>query len=416
MKITVHKFGGASMKDAESIKNVLEIIKNLHNKENKILIVISAFGKTTSALEKLVDFAIKNDLKKQEEQLLKIIGFHQEIINTLLPNNPTELTQKIDNYFTELKNIIIATNLLGDVPPRIYDRVMAFGELFSSNIITEILKQENLPVFWQDAREIIITDPTYKHAQVLYEITNEKILQTIPGILEKHDIVIIPGYIAGTLDNKTTTLGREGSDFTAALIANAMNAESLTLWKDVPGIFPKNPEKFHQQEPVEKLSYKELLKMSFYGAKVVHPKTIAPLQQKNIPLIIKSFKNPQLKGTFISDESLLSQDIETELKNKTIITLQKKDFDFISPKDLILLFNAMEAGNLPVYQTSVVANEIVIITENEQEALQNFQAEVQNEFKTLEIKNTNITFKTSQENNFLWMTNNQQIICGNVSE
>ncbi|MEJ7626779.1 MAG: aspartate kinase [Ferruginibacter sp.] len=325
----VYKFGGASLNSNTRIKNTGEIIKNAAG--TKLLIIVSAIGKTTNKLETVVSAFTDG---RQEEALTifeEIKKDHLEILKSLTNKQWSKGEIRLKEFFTEIEW------LLHDKPVRsydyYYDQVVCIGELLSSCILSCYLEEENNNNSWLDVRDIIRTDNNFRDAAIDWEFTNGKINESIVPLFDKSDILITQGFIGSTDENESTTLGREGSDFTAAIFANLLNARSVTIWKDVEAVMNADPKQFDDAVNIYALNYLEVIEMAYYGAQVIHPKTIKPLQNKNIPLYVKSFLQPSLPGTVINNENPRNIPPVIVLKqNQVLITFSSKDFSFVEDK------------------------------------------------------------------------------------
>ncbi|MFK8007477.1 MAG: aspartate kinase [Saprospiraceae bacterium] len=332
--IKVFKFGGASVKDAEAIRNVASILKG-YQKEH-LLVVISAMGKTTNALEKVVHAFF--DKKENAKDLLKEIqNKHLEISKELFGEDA--------DFEKEIAKLIIPVNrLLGKENKKgydfVYDQVVSLGELLSTKLIATFLFKEKLSNHWLDARKIIKTDNTYREGNVNWESTQRNISRNVNTLLQKNGFVITQGFIGSSEEKATITLGREGSDFTAAIFSYCLDAESMSIWKDVPGILTGDPRLFKKVEKIDRLSYKEAIEMTYYGAKVIHPKTIKPLQNKSIPMYVKSFIDPVGEGTFIgADVDAFYPPVVVVEKDQVMLQISTKDFSFVAEHHLSFIFN-----------------------------------------------------------------------------
>jgi aspartate kinase len=285
MTLKVFKFGGASVSSIERIKNLTDILKN-HAGE-KLLIVISAMGKTTNALEKVVDAFFNKEKEEALQLFLTIKNEHLAMFFKLTDQTASASTNPLNDFFTEVEW------LLHDKPVRnydyYYDQIVPVGELLSTNIVSHYLNKAGIKNKWIDVRDIIRTDNNFRDANIDWHFTKEKVQEVIQPLFEVGDIVLTQGFIGATDENQNTTLGREGSDYTAAVFANLLDAESQTIWKDVQGVMNADPKLYGKAQWIKELSYKEVIEMAYYGAQVIHPKTIKPLQNKNIPLFVKSF-------------------------------------------------------------------------------------------------------------------------------
>jgi aspartate kinase len=335
----VFKFGGASVNSVERVKNVGDILKLYPDK--KILVVISAMGKTTNALEKVVDAFYEG---KKEEALQLFQQVKQQHLNTakyLLVANALACETQLDNFFTE------AEWLLHDKPVRdydyYYDQVVCIGELLSTTIVSHYLNETGINNKWLDVRDIFRTDDNFRDAAIDWEFTNTKVQNAIAPLFHDYHIVLTQGFIGATDENESTTLGREGSDYTAAVFANLLDADSQTIWKDVPSVMNADPRQFPDAVEIHELNYNEVIEMAYYGAQVIHPKTIKPLQNKGIPLFVKCFLDPQLPGTVIHNKLLKDLPPIIVIKEKqAMIELSSKDFSFIEEKPIADLFQLFE--------------------------------------------------------------------------
>ena len=325
----VFKFGGASIKDYDSIKNVGFILEKF--KDEKILIVISAMGKITNALESVSEAFFEG---RQEDALRlfeKIKSAHLNLLKYLLVLQWEKATNALNDFFTEVEW------LLHDKPVKdynyYYDQIVCSGELLSSTLISFFLNEKRINNQWIDVRDILRTDDTFRDAKVDWKISKRNAAEKLLPLFEKNNIVITQGFIGSTDENESTTLGREGSDFTAGIFAELLDAESVTIWKDVNGIMNADPKDFKDAISIPELSYKEVIEMAYYGAKVIHPKTIKPLQNKNIPLYVKSFFDIGLPGTVITEKqnhNLLPAFVYK--RNQVLLTMQTIDFSFAEGK------------------------------------------------------------------------------------
>ncbi len=356
----VFKFGGASVKDAKAVKNVAEILK-LFPKEN-ILVVISAMGKVTNALERLTDaifYPAKNVANGKEDAskvLAEIKKYHFDIIGELFPSKNHPIYNEISNTFVELDWAV------DDTPTENYnyeyDKIVSMGEIISTKIVHAYLKEVGLNSQWKDVRDFIQTDNTYREGKVDWELTQSLVDQHLVSEIKNGAIIVTQGFIGGTSENFTTTLGREGSDYTAAILAYTTNAESVTIWKDVPGVLNADPKWFDETKKLEQISYQDAIELAYYGATVIHPKTIKPLQNKKIPLLVKSFLNPSEKGTIINEiQSPLPIPCFIFKVNQVLISISPKDFSFIAEENFSNIFNlfAEKQVKVNVMQNSAIS-------------------------------------------------------------
>lgn len=323
----VFKFGGASVSTAERIKNVGEILKTYSNE--KLLIVISAMGKTTNALEKVVEAFYNGEQQKALELFQKIKEDHLSIVKELSCQlEPAEDHHSLIDFFTEVEW------LLHDKPVRnfdyYYDQVVCVGELLSTAIVSDYLNNAGISNQWVDVRDIIRTDDNFRDAKIDWDFTTKRVEESILPLFKQNNIVLTQGFIGATDENESTTLGREGSDYSAAVFANILNAENQTIWKDVHGVMNADPKEYANAQWIKELNYQEVIEMAYYGAQVIHPKTIKPLQNKNIPLYVRSFINPEEEGTCIQSKNFNHlPPIIVYKQSQVLIELKSKDFSFV---------------------------------------------------------------------------------------
>lgn len=329
----IFKFGGASVKDAEGIKNVFSVLEKVGHEDT--LLVISAMGKTTNALE----IVIKNYFEKSNElnaSLQDVRKYHNQILLDLFDDEEQEheVFYAVNSHFADLEYF-----LRSNKSPNynfVYDQVVSFGEIVSTTIVSHYFNYAGLKNNWIDVRNFIKTDATYRDAEVNWEKTQQFISKGI----KKKALNITQGFLGSDENNFTTTLGREGSDYTAAIFAYCLNAESVTIWKDVPGVLNADPRYFENAVLLNQISYREAIELAFYGASVIHPKTLQPLQKKEIPLFVKSFVNPLLPGTSVSK----GEDLEPKTpcfivkRDQLLISLSSIDFSFIMEENISEIF------------------------------------------------------------------------------
>ena len=332
----IFKFGGASTKDAENIKNISTIIRN-HAHNSRLLIVVSALGKTTNRLEELLH-AFFHHLPEKNTLFASIKNEHLAIIENL-DKPDKDVFEDIDKYFSALEEYI--NSQPSENYDFEYDQIVSFGELLSSRMVYYQLKSTGLPVKWVDIRNIIRTDNNYREGHVDWEITTKKTQEEIGRHYKENDntIVLTQGFLGGTNEGLTTTLGREGSDFSAAILAYSLTGESVTIWKDVDGLLNADPRLFPDTIKLDKIPYGEAIELAYYGASVIHPKTLQPLQNKNIPLYVRSFIHPEQEGSIIhnfKNKQLVPCYIVK--KNQVLISISPKDFSFIAEENLSTIF------------------------------------------------------------------------------
>ena len=338
----VFKFGGASVKDAAGVKNVLKVLQKHQNSDK--LIVISAMGKTTNALEVIIQKYLSEQSPEPEIERLRL--FHVEIMNGLFENKQAAVFERINQFFTNLKNFLQHNK--SKQYDFVYDQIIGFGELISTSIVSEYLSRNGIKNTWVDARDLIKSNSTYRDAKVDWETTQKNIINEI----KPESISITQGFIASDANNFTTSLGREGSDYTAGIFAYCLNAESVTIWKDVPGVLNADPREFTETTLLNEISYEEAIELAFYGASVIHPKTLQPLQQKEIPLFVKSFFHPENEGTKVcrGDGCAVVPQLPCFIvkKNQALISLSSLDFSFMVEENISEVFQLFHQYQMKV--------------------------------------------------------------------
>ncbi len=339
----VFKFGGASVKDAAGVVNLGRIVAS--HRSNPLLIVVSAMGKTTNLLEQLVKHHI-DGTGTAADLLEETKAYHHAIVRQLFPDRDHPVHNDVANRFVEIEWILDEPAM--DPYDYLYDQVVGVGELVSTTIINHYLCEIGLDSRWLDARDYILTDNTHREGRVDWKVTTARIQAQLPGLLARQ-ILVTQGFIGSTSENFTTTLGREGSDYSAAIFAACLDAESLTIWKDVPGVLNADPKWFDQTELIPELSYLDAIELTYYGATVIHPKTIKPLQNKNIPLFVKSFIEVDSGGTQIkSTNGSLPVPSFIFKVNQVLVSILPKDFSFIVEDNLSHIFSRFHAHKIKV--------------------------------------------------------------------
>lgn len=336
--IKVFKFGGASLKDAAGIRNVTSILQRY--KGQKIVIIVSAMGKVTNALEEVVYAYFRQD-GSADGYLQKVKQLHYAIMGELFSEGD-EVFAQVNDTFVEIDWIL--EEVPQDSFDYVYDQIVSVGELVSSRIVTAFLNKSGLQTQWADARGLIRTNETWRESRVQWPETVQNVKSHVEPALRQGQFVLTQGFIGSTKDNATTTLGREGSDYSAAIISYCLDAMSMTIWKDVPGVLTADPRLFDNVVKLDRLSYMEAIEMTYYGATVIHPKTIKPLQNKNIPLHVKSFIDPDGEGTIVSGEieDFHYPPMIMVEKNQVLLHISTKDFSFLVEhhiKDLFTIFD-----------------------------------------------------------------------------
>lgn len=348
----VFKFGGASVKDADGIKNVVHVLETVGHEE--VLIIISAMGKTTNALE----IVIKNYFEKSSAfhaSLQEVRKYHNQILLDLFDDENHEVFYAVNSHFADLEYF-----LRSNKSPNynfVYDQVVSYGEIVSTTIVSHFFNERGIKSNWIDVRNLIKTDATYRDALVDWEQTQKLISKNV----KKKALNITQGFLGSDENNFTTTLGREGSDYTAAIFAYCLGAESVTIWKDVPGVLNADPRYFENAVLLNQISYREAIELAFYGASVIHPKTLQPLQRKEIPLFVKSFVNPLLPGTSVSKGADLEPKTSCFIvkKNQLLISLSAIDFSFIMEENISEIFALFHQHKIKV---SLIQNTAISFT------------------------------------------------------
>ena len=355
----VFKFGGASVNSAEGVKNFYKIVQSY---KDESLIVVSAMGKTTNALEEIVDNYFHKKLDLAQKQFEEVKAYHFEIIEALSFNNKAGSIEKIENLFNELNTYLQRPASLNYEFE--YDQIVAYGELISTKIISEYIREKGVKNKWVDIRRYLKTNDTYGEAKVDWELSRK----LIPAAFTFNDtfIYITQGFIGGTTSNLTTTLGREGSDYTAAILANILDADEVSILKDVPGIMNADPKWIPEATQLKRISYQEAIELAFFGAKVIHPKTIQPIREKNIPMFVRSFIDFNKQGTMVSTapiEKSVKMPIFIQKKNQILISIRPKNYSFVIEENLCSIFEIIAKHKLKVNltQNSAISFPYVLI-------------------------------------------------------
>lgn len=378
----VFKFGGASIKDAESIQNVASIVRRFPN--DSLVIVISASGKTTNAMELVLKAYWERDLEEMQATLNKVKAHHKALTDGLFPN----LEHPVYN---EIHDILIDLEWILEEEPQdefdyLYDQIVGTGELLSTTIVSAYFNEVNLKTTWLDVRDCIKTDNTYRDANINWEETEGAIKEKVPALLTQ-GLVITQGFLGGTTENFTTTLGREGSDFTAAIFSYCLDAQDMSIWKDVPGVLTADPRLFDHPTLVEQLSYSEAIEMTYYGAQVIHPKTIRPLQNKTIPLHVKSFIDPEGKGTIIGAfEDKNYPPMIVVKKEQAILRMVSKDFFFVDEVKFSKLFETLAKHRIKVNMTQNTALAFSVCVNDDAQKIEALIADLEMNYEVKKIE------------------------------
>lgn len=380
MEYRVYKFGGASVKDVDNIKNLGAILEA--NKGMKTVVVISAIGKMTNALEKVVSSYIKQD-GKASDLYQEIKEFHLKLLTDLGLTDPS-IVNDITDTFVEVDWIL--EDPVQDGYDFVYDQIVSIGEILSTKIVTHYLQSKSIRCKWLDVRDLLLTDNSYREAKVNWKQTQKRIQERMAEIKEKEDIdfVITQGFIASTEENFTTTLGREGSDFSAGIFSFCLDAESLTIWKDVPGILNADPRRFENVTLLDRIDYREAIEMTYFGAKVIHPKTIKPLQNKNIPLYVRSFIDYDQEGTIItSDTQAYYPPVIVVEDNQCLMHFSTRDFSFVAEDHLARIFGIFDKYMMKVNMMRNSAISFTVAFTNKEYKVNKIKEELESDFNVL---------------------------------
>ncbi len=388
--MNVYKFGGASVKNANGVKNLAKVLRNVGY--SNVIVVVSAMGKTTNSLEDLVQMYFSESSNLQIK-MQDIISFHQEIMTELFQDKTHPVYKIIDNFFEELSYFILKNK-----SPNysfVYDQVVGYGELISTTIISAYLNDNELKNNWIDIRKILKTNSSYREAKVDWS----KTMNNASCLVDTTKLNVTQGFLGSDSNNFSTTLGREGSDYTAAILAYCFGAESVIIWKDVPGVLNADPRYFDKTELLNQISYVEAIELAFYGASVIHPKTLQPLQRKEIPLYVKSFLSPLDKGTCVSKGKQLDPFIPCFIvkKNQILISLSSLDFSFIVEENISEIFALLHLHKLKVDVIQNSAISFSICVSDTHNNINNVLQELRSKFKVQ--CNENVTLYTIRHAN-----------------
>ncbi|GIV27899.1 MAG: aspartokinase [Bacteroidia bacterium] len=391
MNIFVHKFGGASLKDALSVRNVAHIIQE---QQKPMIVVVSAMGKTTNALENFVKSTFYKKANPVEE-LQSVKLYHDNIIEQLFEEFTKDKVlqvQSLTNAFWNNVEKSISQPLTYSFG-QLYDQIVSVGELVSSIIVSEYLNCKGIYNTWMDIRKILISDTHWRSANVQMDISEKNYQELIVPFLSESSLILTQGFIAGTSHGYTTTLGREGSDYTASLMAYFSNAQFVTIWKDVDGVLNADPRYFKNAQKIDELSYYDAIEMTYYGATVIHPKTIKPLQNKNIPLFVKCFLHPEKNGTIIHQPAEYKKiTTYSYLPNQVLISLQSQDFSFFSETHIQKVFQIINDFGIKINLMQNTALNFSICIHYDEIYFNSLISQLQKNFKVL--FNTNVAILT----------------------
>ena len=376
----VFKFGGASVNSADAVRNMAHIVQSHLEPDEPLVVVVSAMGKTTNLLEKLVP-GVSGDISGLRKELEE---YHQNIYKALVPCNNDgidpvhELLHRLDGTLVSLKPDAKQYNFN-------YDQVVSFGELISTTIISEYLNSHGISTQWLDARQLIITDNHYREGHVDWAKTQTACQQLAAdkGTFRNHQVIITQGFIGGTPDGHTTTLGREGSDYSASILAYCLGAENITIWKDVPGFLNADPKFFPNTVKIDQIPYNEAIELAYYGASVIHPKTVKPIQNKGIPLFIRSFITPQSEGSAIGNYHTISPETPLYIfkNNQILLSILPRDYSFIAEDNLQVIFGILSKIGIRVNLMQNSALSFSICIDNNPQLVQPLIEELKSMFR-----------------------------------
>ena len=377
------KFGGASVKDAEGVKNLEKVLKITGTSD--VLIIVSAMGKTTNALEEVIDHYYHSKHKLQSS-IQAVKKYHNAILLDLFENESEPVFEFVSRLFQELTDFF-DRNKSPDYN-FVYDQTVGYGELVSTTIISHYLNHKGIKNNWLDVRELIKTNTNYRNAKVEWSSTQKNIKTAV----SLNKLIVTQGYIASDINNFTTTLGREGSDYSAAIFAFCLNAKSVTVWKDVPGVLNADPRYFENASLLDQLSYEEAIELSYYGASVIHPKTLQPLQRKEIPLYVKSFLNPKQTGTKIAKNLKLSPNITCYIlrKHQVLISVSSLDFSYIVEENISHIFKLLHLHKMKVHLIQNSAISFSVCIENNFDNLEALLLELKAKYEVSVEKGVNV--------------------------
>ena len=405
----VFKFGGASVKDADAIRNVASILSLYPGK--KLTVVVSAMGKSTNKLEEIVDALESKNHKLFVGLVDELESFHMDIMAALFPERHFKIYQTIEELFESLRARFEA--VFSENKSFEYDQIVSLGEVLSSQIVSAYLIDQDFSVKWMDARKLIRTDHTYQEGKVDWKKTELLVKERMLPAFDEADILLTQGFMGHTPEGFTTTLGREGSDYTAGILAYCGQVESVTIWKDVPGMLNADPKYFSNTKKLEAISFKEAIELSYYGASVIHPKTIQPLQNRNIPLFVKSFLDPKADGTAIQASSSYDHLIPSYIFkfDQVLYSFTPKDFSFIVEENLSVIFGKLSAMNVKINLMQNSALSFSILTDQKKLKKDELLALFQDDYEVKYNENLSlVTIRHYDEQTIEQVTEGKEII------
>ena len=376
----VYKFGGASVRNAEGVRN----LRNIIDDEQNLFIIVSAMGKTTNALERVFEGVQRGDREKSAAEIARLREYHAAIIDDLW-HGPTRL-ERVEALFAELDRVAAETQYRAADAELWYDTIVAFGELLSTTVVSEYLASAGVANHWVDMRRALVTQQRHKDASVDIDASAFRLLAEVEGAAET--IFVGQGFIGGAPDGTTTTLGREGSDYSAAVVANILGAESMSVWKDVDGVMNADPKAFPDAVQITELNYLDTIELAYSGAQIIHPKTIKPLQNKNIPLYVRPFGDKRKPGTVIRR---MSAPIEVPIlilkKDQVLLTIRSRDFSFVLEEKFAAIFSLLERYRIKVNLVHNSAVNLSLCVDNSWHIDEAIQALRNEEFDVMKVEN-----------------------------
>lgn len=402
----VFKFGGASVRDAESVQNVHNIISKYTDKP--LVVVVSAMGKTTNKFENLVNAHFR---KQPTEAILEDLReCHGAIVRELFVDDAQPVLEDIDNTLVEVEWAL-------DDPEGLdfhfqYDQIVSIGEMLSTKIISAYLKHQGLANEWVDARDLIRTDNNYQDAKIEWDITRQMTNKRISDALKKADVVVTQGFIGGTSENFTTTLGREGSDFTAAILAYCLGAENVTIWKDVPGVLNADPKFYDNTVLIPEMSYFDAMELAYFGTSVIHPKTIKPLQNSNIPLYVRSFVDHDSPGTVVSNRDDLKIVPSFIVKpDQVLVSITPKDYSFVTETHFTNIYTVLSVIRMKANCAQNSAVNFSFSTNNDPEKLKELESRLSDEYYLSFVQNAElVTIRYYDDETITRMTKGKELL------
>lgn len=400
----IFKFGGASVKDANGVKNVVNVLKTVGYEDT--LLVISAMGKTTNGMEVIIN-NYNNNKAALQPSIEDVKKYHIDIMLDLFTDNQHPVFGKVDILFNEIQGFFERNK-----SPKynfIYDQIVGYGELISTTIISEYFNEIGLINEWLDVRKFIKTDDNYRDGNVNWEKTQKSILEGV----NRGKLNITQGFLGSDENNFTTTLGREGSDYTAAIFAYCLNADSVTIWKDVPGVLNADPRYFEETELLNQISYREAIELAFYGASVIHPKTLQPLQRKEIPLYVKSFINPEAPGTKVTKGKGIEPNVPCFItkRDQVLIRLSSLDFSFIVEENISEIFKLLHDYRMKVDLIQNSAISFSVCVDNKFNNFDNLIKILESKFKVTYYQNVSLyTIRHFNEKAIEFLQNGREVL------